>query len=240
MSSAHLRQLDANGADLVVAYYPMVQRIARRTRARLPAGVDVDELVSVGVVGLIEAVERYDPARGIPFEAYAKHRVQGAILDSLRASDWVPRAVRLRGRALESARRALTDALGRSPTVDELAAKLETTPEIVLSLMKDAAAQQPVALEGNGESDSSAPIDRLSAEGEDPERVYARKQLHRSTAAATAMLPEREKTAIELFYFQERSLKEIGLILGVSESRVSQLCSQGIRRLRELLDPPAL
>jgi RNA polymerase sigma factor for flagellar operon FliA len=238
MATTRLRQLDDRASDLVVAYYPLVQRIARRTWSRLPRGVDQDELVSAGVIGLIEAVERYDPARGIAFDLYAKHRIQGAILDALRATDWVPRAVRIRASGLENARKSLTSELGRAPNVAELADKLETPVEAVHALLVDADAQQPVSLDAPSEPDGPAPVDRL-ANGDDPEREYVAAEQRRSTAVATSQLPERERIAIERFYFQERSLKEIGAELGVSESRVSQLCSQAIKRLRSMLDTPS-
>lgn len=237
MCVTHLRPLDPKTAELVVAYYPLVQRIARRLTARLPPGIEVDDLVSAGVIGLIEALARFDPARGVPFEVSARYRIQGAMLDALRATDWVPRAVRLRGKVLEHARRTLIARLGRAPSPVELAEHLETTVEVVHALLVDADARQPISFETAGSADGDAPCDRAT-DGEDPERRCVAEQLRRSTFEATSALPPRERLAIDLFYFQDRPLKEIAAILQVTDSRVSQLCRQGIDRLRGLLDPP--
>lgn len=232
------RPLDAKTAELVVAYYPLVQRIARRAAARLPPGVEVDDLVSAGVIGLIEALGRYDPSRGVPFEVAARYRVQGAILDALRATDWVPRVVRTRGKAVERARSALTSRLGRPPTAAELAARLETSVETVHGYLADAAAQQPLSFDSHAAGDGVAPIDRVAGP-DDPERSTELAQQRRSTAAATQALPERERRAIEMFYFEGQPLKVIAAELGITPSRVTQLCQQGIGRLQRLLDPPA-
>jgi RNA polymerase sigma factor FliA len=237
MANAHLRRIDGRSSELVAAYYPLVQRIARRMAARLPSGIDVDELVSPGVIGLIEAVERYDPSRGIAFEPYAKHRIQGAILDALRAMDWVPRAVRQRGTQLEETRRTLTRQLGRPPTAREIADRLGVEVGVVHALIEDAAAQAPVSLDAPSEPGESLPVERVAG-GEDPESTFARDEQRHAATMATAGLPERERLAIEMFYFEDRSLKEIAAVLGVTDSRVSQLCAQGIKRLRLVLDPP--
>lgn len=219
-----------------MVYYPLVQRLARRSAARLPPGVEVDDLVSAGVIGLIEALERFDASRGVPFEVIARYRIQGAIIDALRASDWVPRAVRRRGKVLDHARNTLQARHGRPPTLEELAEQMETTTEVVHGMVTDASAKAPVSLETPAVVDGEAPGDVVT-DGDNPERRVALEQLRRSTTAATAALPPREKLAIDMFYFQDRSLKEIAAVLSVSESRVSQLCAQGVRRLRLLLDP---
>ncbi|MBT3222915.1 MAG: sigma-70 family RNA polymerase sigma factor, partial [Proteobacteria bacterium] len=115
--------------DLVLLYYPMVRAIACRIHRRLPKAVDVDDLIGAGVVGLIEALERFDPDRGIPFESYAKHRIRGAVVDALRAADWVPRSVRRKADLLDQTRQQLRDELGRRPTRNEMADALEIEPE---------------------------------------------------------------------------------------------------------------
>nr|MBA2319549.1 sigma-70 family RNA polymerase sigma factor [Deltaproteobacteria bacterium] len=166
MSVGHLRRIDARRGELITAYYPLVQRIARRMAARLPSGIDTDELVSAGVIGLVEAVERFDPARGIAFEPYAKHRIQGAILDALRALDWVPRTVRQRANTLEEARRSLTRELGRAPVPREVARYLEIPVEDVHRLLEDASAQQPLSLDAPEGPGEPIPLDRVAG-GED-------------------------------------------------------------------------
>ncbi len=233
-SRNQLRRLDEKGGDLIVACYPLVQRIARRVHARLPQAIALDELVSTGVIGLIEAVERYDPARGIAFEAFAKHRIHGAILDSLRATDWVPRTARRQAAVVEEARRNLTQHLKRPPTQTELALRLETTVERIHTVVSDAAAKAPLSFETPAADGEAAPIDSASGV-DDPEQALADSEQRDQTLRMREALPERERIAIELFYFNDKSLREIGVVLGVSESRVSQLCSQGIRRMRTAL-----
>ncbi|MCA9488351.1 MAG: FliA/WhiG family RNA polymerase sigma factor [Myxococcales bacterium] len=224
-----------NNMALVAEHYPLACAIARRTHARLPKGVDVDDLIGTAVMGLIEAVERYDPARGVCFRSYAKHRIQGAILDSLRAADWVPRAVRRRANALDQARAHLSDRLGRAPTLGEIADHLGTDVESTHALMANADTRPLLSLDAPIDDESGAPLADLVADEGTPEESAQRAELRRVTVSAIERLPEREKVAIVLFYFHELSLKEVGTVLGVSESRACQLNAQGIQRLRQWL-----
>ncbi|MEQ1570146.1 MAG: FliA/WhiG family RNA polymerase sigma factor [Myxococcota bacterium] len=220
----------------VVEYYPLARMIAKRTHARLPKGIDLDDLVSTAVIGLIEAVERYDPDRGVAFKSYAKHRIQGAILDSLRATDWVPRAVRRRAELVEAARKSLIASLGHSPTVTELARYLQLPVDEVQQLLQNTDTRPLLSLDVPVDDESGTPLaDLVPDEETSPDRYFEARQLRQAAIDAIEELPERERVAIVLFYFQELSLKEVGTVLGVSESRACQLNAQGIKRLQSRL-----
>jgi RNA polymerase sigma factor for flagellar operon FliA len=220
---------------LVAEHYPLARAIARRTHARLPKGIDLDDLVSTAVMGLIEAVDRFDPSRGVSFKAYAKHRIQGAILDSLRATDWVPRAVRRRATSLENTRTLLADKLGRAPTMAEIATDLGTDLDGAHQLAANADTRPLLSLDAPIDEDGQLSLSDLVVDAGDPESAIRDRELRKVAIAAIGRLPEREKVAIVLFYFHELSLKEVGTVLGVSESRACQLNAQGIGRLRTWL-----
>ncbi|MCB9684808.1 MAG: FliA/WhiG family RNA polymerase sigma factor [Alphaproteobacteria bacterium] len=220
---------------LVAEHYPLACAIARRTHARLPKGVDLDDLIGTAVMGLIEAVERYDPSRGVCFRSYAKHRIQGSILDSLRATDWVPRAVRRRAQALEQARSSLSERLGRAPTLAELAEHLGTDTDGAHAFVANSDTRPLLSLDAPTDDGTGAPLADLVAADGTPEERAERAELRRITLSAIERLPEREKVSIVLFYFHELSLKEVGEVLGVTESRACQLNGQGIVRLRQWL-----
>jgi RNA polymerase sigma factor FliA len=232
----HASTISADAATLIVEYYPLARTIAKRTHGRLPKGIDLDDLVSTAVIGLIEAVERYDPGRGVAFKSYAKHRIQGAILDALRATDWVPRAVRRRAELVDSSTKALRDALGRAPTVDELAAHLGMTIDETHDLVHNTDTRPLLSLDVPVDDEAGTPLADLVPDSEGlPDRWFEARQLRQRAIDAIEELPERERIAIHLFYFQELSLKEVGAVLGVSESRACQLNTQGIKRLQARL-----
>jgi RNA polymerase sigma factor for flagellar operon FliA len=229
-------QMNDDSYARIVEYYPLAKMIARRTHARLPKGIDLDDLVSTAVIGLIEAVERFDPKRGVAFKSYAKHRIQGAILDSLRATDWVPRAVRRRAELVDAARKSLVDALGRQPTTGELAAHLGLPIAEVQDLLQNTDTRPLLSLDVPVDDESGTPLaDLVPDENGSPDRRFEARQLRQAAVDAIEELPERERVAIVLFYFQELSLKEVGTVLGVSESRACQLNAQGIKRLQARL-----
>jgi RNA polymerase sigma factor for flagellar operon FliA len=229
------RTQEGAGMTLVAEHYPLARAIARRTHARLPKGIDLDDLVSTAVMGLIEAVDRFDPSRGVSFKAYAKHRIQGAILDSLRATDWVPRAVRRRATSLENTRTLLADKLGRAPTMAEIATDLGTDLDGAHQLAANADTRPLLSLDAPIDEDGQLSLSDLVVDAGDPESATRDRELRKVAIAAIGRLPEREKVAIVLFYFHELSLKEVGSVLGVSESRACQLNAQGIGRLRTWL-----
>jgi RNA polymerase sigma factor FliA len=229
-------ELEGEAYARVVEYYPLARMIAKRTHARLPRGIDLDDLVSTAVIGLIEAVERFDPKRGVAFKSYAKHRIQGAILDSLRATDWVPRAVRRRAEMVEGARKTLTDSLGRNPTHTELSAHLGIPLSELQDLLQNTDTRPLLSLDVAVDDGSGTPLaDLVPDEEGTPDQWFEARQLRQAAVDAIEDLPERERIAIHLFYFQELSLKEVGAVLGVSESRACQLNAQGIKRLQARL-----
>lgn len=236
--------------QLILAYSPLVKYVAGRMSSGLPAHVDEEDLVSYGLLGLIGALERFDPSRNIKFETYAIARIRGSIIDELRALDWVPRSVRSWGRKVEAAVTALENRLGRAPTDEEIACELGITPEEFECILSDLSSTSVVALEELWDSAGSTNekpnlLDTLEdAEAPDPWKTYRVQAVKETLAAAIERLPERERVVITLYYYEGLTLREIGEILGVTESRVSQLHTKAILRLRgrlrEVLDSDAL
>lgn len=218
---------------LILEHYDLVKSIARKIRARLPRGVDVDDLIGYGVVGLIEAIERYDGSRSVPFEAFARPRVQGAILDALRAIDWVPRSVRRKADLLNSAAEDLRENLGRSPNREELAHAVGVPVDKLERLERGARIRTITSLDAPIGADGDATLGSMVA-GEDEDLLgeWENAELTDEMLEAVKRLPERERVAVSMYYLGERSLKEIGSELGVSESRACQLRRQGVERLR--------
>jgi RNA polymerase sigma factor for flagellar operon FliA len=240
------REYRANGEPalrdrLIVTYAPLVKYVAGRLGSGLPAHVDDEDLVSYGLLGLIGAIERYDPDRDVKFETYAIARIRGAIIDELRALDWVPRSVRSRARDIERAIAELEAKLGRVPTDEEIATKLGlTTDELDESLSEIgrssiAALDELWTISGSG-GDQVALIDTIEdTDAPDPQGTLSQTELREAIADAIARLPEREKLVVTLYYYEELTLREIGEVLGVTESRVSQLHTKAILRLKARL-----
>ena len=209
--------------QLVLHYSPLVKYVAGRVRSSLPDSVESADLVSEGVIGLMDAIEKFEPARGLQFQTYAVPRIRGAIIDSIRAADWVPRSVRSQLRDLERARTALHLRLSRAPTDDELCAELSLTRAELVQLR-----QRPTGV-SLAEDDELAAVNDLAPaiddalEHEDTRVVL----LH-----ALGELPERDRVVIALYFFEGLTLSEIGQVLGVTESRVSQLRSRATSALR--------
>lgn len=224
---------------LVVAYSPLVKFIAGRMAAGLPAHVEESDLISYGLLGLIGAIERFDLERGIKFETFAVARVKGAIIDELRSLDWVPRSVRARAREIERAHQALEGVLGRSPTDDEMAIKLELTVEEFRGVLLQIANSSVLALDdlwtfADPEGGSQISIlDTIRDPGAvDPESEAHASELKDRLADAIEGLAERERLVIALYYYENLTLREIGEVLGVTESRVSQLHTKAVIGLR--------
>lgn len=225
--------------QLVTGYLPLVKFVAGRVRMTLPAFVDEDDLVGYGVLGLLDAVAKFDPARGVKFETYAVTRIRGAILDGLRALDWVPAHVRQRVRDLQAAYARLEGQLGRPATEEEVAKEMGITLEELSQRITEAAATSLVSLEGlwaaearEGPALSSLP-DR---EAPDPVEMAEWEERKEMLAWAIDRLPDRERMIIALFYFEGLTLKEISRLLGVSPGRVSQLHAQAMMRLKASLE----
>ena len=226
---------------LILTYAPLVKYVAGRLGSGLPAHVDEGDLVSYGLLGLIGAIERFDPERDIKFETYAITRIKGAIIDELRALDWVPRSVRARARDIERAIGELESKLGRAPTDDEIAGKVGITVDELDESLADisrssiAALDELWTLSGDG-GDQVSLLDTIEdTEGPNPQEALAQTELREALGEAIARLPEREKLVVTLYYYEELTLREIGEVLGVTESRVSQLHTKAILRLKARL-----
>jgi RNA polymerase sigma factor for flagellar operon FliA len=219
--------------------------VAGRLGATLPSHVDEQDLVSYGLLGLIGAIERFDPAREIKFETYAIARIKGAIIDELRSLDWVPRSVRTRAREIERAIASLERTLMRAPSDEEIAAKLEITlPELEESLAEISRTSMAALDElwtPSGGGDQVSLIDTIEDQsGPDPEFSLEQTELKEALGEAIARLPEREKLVVTLYYYEELTLREIGEVLGVTESRVSQLHTKAVLRLKARLSGATL
>jgi RNA polymerase sigma factor for flagellar operon FliA len=227
---------------LVVAYSPLVKYVAGRMGSRLPGHVDDADLISYGLTGLIAAIERFDLDRDIKFETYAITRIRGAIIDELRTLDWVPRSVRARARDIERANQKLEARFQRAPTDDEMAGELGITTDDFQEALLQISNSTIVALDelwnaGDSSGDQVSLLDTLPDRGApNPEAVIDQGELRDRIAAAIAALPEREKLVVALYYYENLTLREIGEVLGVTESRVSQLHTKAVLRLRSKLD----
>lgn len=224
------RQVDR----LVAEHVPLVKRIAYHLIHRLPSSVQVDDLVQSGIVGLIEAARHYQADQGASFETYAGIRVRGAMLDEVRRNDWAPRSVHRKARELSAAVRAVENRLGRAARDAEVAEELGMGLEEYHQRVRDAAGYQVFSLEEapGGDEDGEGREARLPAADHGPYESLADGDFRTALASTIAALPEREALVLSLYYDDELNLREIGEVLGVTESRVSQIHSQALVRLR--------
>jgi len=221
---------------LVETYLPLVRYTAERIWGKLPRGVELDDLFSAGVFGLMGAIDAFDIARGVKFETYCTPRIRGSILDQLRSEDWVPRLVRSRAHKLERVYDELRVELGRSPTEIEMADRMGLPMKEFYHILKEANAVAMISLDrrwGEDEEDGIKELDFVSDEkGEDPVRNIQKKDLK---DLITRGLNQKERLIIVLYYYEQLTMKEIGQTLGLSESRVSQMHAAILLRLRKLL-----
>jgi RNA polymerase sigma factor FliA len=226
---------------LILTYAPLVKYVAGRVGSGLPSHVDEGDLVQYGLLGLISAIQRYDPERDTKFETYAIARIKGAIIDELRAMDWVPRSVRARAREIERAIAELEKKLLRAPTDAEIAEKLGISEDELGSSLTEISRSSIAALDelwtvSSSGGDQVALIDTIEdTQGPDPQSALSETEMKEAIADAIARLPEREKLVVTLYYYEELTLREIGEVLGVTESRVSQLHTKAILRLKARL-----
>jgi RNA polymerase sigma factor for flagellar operon FliA len=228
----------ANERDLLLMeHLPTVRYLARRIHERLPQHVELDDLVSAGVVGLIDAFSKFDHGKKVQFKSYAQFRIRGAILDSLRTLDWSPRELRRKGRAVEEAIRAVTQRIGRSPSEQEIAGEMELSLADYQTLLGDLKGLEIGSLHMERSEDSGD--EELAyipgSPEEDPLFRCLKGEMKQRLVDAIDELPEKERMVLTLYYYEELTMKEIGLTLGVVESRVSQIHSSAVLRLRTAL-----
>jgi len=224
--------------EIVHKYLHLVKYVAGRISVNLPPNVELNDLINDGILGLIDAIEKYDDARGVKFETYAITRINGAILDALRSLDWVPRAVRQRARELERAYQELEAEYGRIPTTDELAAKMNLSVKELDTLMQRVRGTAVLSLEEflpNEKGYEIPLVDTLKDSDNDVTLAVESREIRNALVNAVEELPPQERTVISLYYFEGKTLKEIKTELNVSESRVSQIHAQAVIHLRQKL-----
>ena len=232
---------------LIIHYSPLVKFVAGRVAAGLPQSIEQSDLVSYGIFGLIDAIDKFDPGRGFKFETYAISRIKGAIIDELRQIDWVPRSVRAKARSIERAISKLENELKRSPEDAEVAAELDMSETELAGVLSQISFTGLVALDellaaGNSGSDKggSATVGDTIADGAyDPVEAFETDEMKITLADGINRMPDRERLVLTLYYYEGLTLAEIGSVLGVTESRVCQIHTKAILQLRgRLQDPP--
>jgi RNA polymerase sigma factor FliA len=227
--------------DYVRQYTPLVRRIAHQMVAKLPANVELDDMIQAGMMGLMDAICRFEESQGTQFEVYASQRVRGAMLDELRANDWLPRSARKSQRDIENAIHRLEGKLKRAPAEAEIAREIGISVAEYQEMLNEARGAQLVYFDdlGGGGGDDEDYLERNVADsaegGGDPGAFLRDKRFRGALVAAIEELPEREKLLMAMYYEQDMNLREIGAVMGVTESRVCQLHSQAVARLRSKL-----
>jgi RNA polymerase sigma factor for flagellar operon FliA len=220
--------------ELVMQSVGLVKRIACHLAARLPNSVEMDDLLQAGMIGLLEAAGNFDASRGASFDTYAGIRIRGAMLDEVRKLDWTPRSVHQKHRQVSEAMREIEAEAGRPATGHEIAERLGVSLDEYFAILSDTAGCRLFSLD---DSSDEAGLSRDVPEdnGESPDQAVSRSQFHEQIVAAIDRLPERERLVLSLYYEQELNLKEVGAVLGVTESRICQIHSQALIRLRSMI-----
>ena len=223
-----------NREQIIKDYVPLVKFVAHRIASRLPSHVELDDLINSGILGLMDAIEKFEPARNIKFKTYAELRVKGAILDGLRDLDWVPRSLRRKKKDIEGAYHSLEQQMGRAATDEEVAVHLGMPLEELHKNLDDLKGVTlgtfvEVGEDGEGESLISFVPD---PDAEDPHQIFQSSEIKEILRDAMEVLPKKEKFVVQLYYFDELTMKEIGTLLNITESRVSQLHTKSMLRLR--------
>ncbi len=231
---------------LIIHYSPLVKFVAGRVASGLPQNVEQTDLVSYGIFGLIDAIDKFEPERGFKFETYAIARIKGAIIDELRSIDWVPRSVRAKARAVERAYSELENELLRNPNDGEVAAKLGMTEDELGAMLSQISFTGLVALDeligggGNGDRGGSSTLgDTISDRQHDPVEAFEVDEMKHLLADLINRMPDRERLVLTLYYYEALTLAEIGQVLGVTESRVCQIHTKAVLQLRGRLADPA-
>lgn len=223
---------------LILEHLPQVRLIARRIHERLPESVSLDDLVSTGTVGLISAIDHFDPGHNVKLKTYAEYKIRGAILDSLRGLDWAPRQQRRKSKQIEAAIAAIEQRLHRAPTEEEIAAELSLSMVEYREWLVDVRGLNVGRLESNSPDDDGRDLLKYISDDEEgwPDRILERNELERLLKQAIEKMPYVEKTILSLYYQEEMTLREIAKVVRLHESRVSQLKSQAILRLRSYVE----
>jgi RNA polymerase sigma factor for flagellar operon FliA len=229
-----------NREAVVVEYSPMVKYVANRIALRLPPHIEVEDLISVGVLGLIDAIEKYDPARGAKFKTYAEFRVRGAILDELRSMDWVPRSIRQKASQIDAVIQKLQAKFGRPPEDEEVAKELGVSLDQFFDTLNETRSMPVLSLDDlnivKETGGQQSLLDCLAGKVDaDPQVQFRLNELKEIIAKTIDTLPEKERLVISLYYYKELTMSEIGVVLNVTESRVSQIHSRTMFRLRTKL-----
>ncbi len=238
MEQSHHGALSARD-ELIVTHLPLVKYLVKRIAANLPSYLDEDDLISVAVIGLITSAERFEPSRGIRFKTFAEQRIRGTIYDELRAQDWFSRSVREKYKRLEREMMLLSHKLGRDPDGEEIAEALHMELGDYYEMLAEVHAYAFMSLDESWQDDEGNTVSLLDmledTSAGNPQNQLIKRQVVESLGEAIDTLPEKEKLVITLYYYEELNLKEIGEIINLTESRVSQLHSQAIMRLRSKL-----
>ena len=226
--------------QLIIRYAPWVKFIAMRMAAKLPSHIQAEDLISAGIIGLIDALDKFNPAREVQFKTYAQIRIQGAMKDELRALDWASRSMRQKVKRLEHAYAILEQELGRPPSSEEVASSLGIEMDEFEGMLDDLKGTSLVSLEELGQGPASEDKTNLleallTREDQDPLELLNLHDLKKALSLAIAELPEKERLVLSLYYFEELTMKEVGKVLNLTESRISQLHTQTVLRLRSKL-----
>ncbi|MBN8550640.1 MAG: FliA/WhiG family RNA polymerase sigma factor [Deltaproteobacteria bacterium] len=229
---------DYEKEELIKSYLPLVKKVVHRLSGRLPKDVDIREMLNSGIIGLVDALEKYDPRHETNFSTYAQFRIRGAILDSFRSQDWLPRSLRFKSHKIESAYHRIEQKLGRAATDEEVAADLGIHVDELQKLLGEVGSIVMLSFEelgfGHGEERFQAD-EFIASKGQDPLHKLLSGEKVGLIARALDRLPEKERLVISLYFYEELNLKEIGEILGVTESRASQIRSRALIRLKNYL-----
>lgn len=220
---------------LVLQHAPLVKYMALRLVSRLPSSVQADDLFNAGIIGLIDAIDKFDPTQGIQFETYAKIRIRGAMLDEIRSMDWVPRSLRQKSSSLERACSALEQRFGCDPTDEQVAAEMGISLDEYFQLLDDIKGISVLPEDIHEAVQENRCVRAMSTDGDEPFQVMHRAELKRVLAQAIGTLPEKEQLVLSLYYYEELTMKEIGAVLGYTESRISQIHTKAVLRLRTKL-----
>ncbi len=219
--------------DTIERYMPLVRHIASKLTYNLPPLVDYDDLVAIGLVGLLDALSRFDPARGIKFETFATYRIRGAILNQLSSLSWIPRGVREKSKKLEKAVAGLSDRLGRAPTGPEISGEACLSMEQYEKILVDSSPVSFIPIDSLSEIEETNL--GLSSRDESPDLLAEGSMREERVAACIKKLPEKEQLTVTLYFYEDLTLKEIGRVMGVSESRACQVLSQSMTKIRGMI-----